>query len=186
MTLFWGVTSLLCACNPASESSQFAVRNSKQEVLATISVGADQVTVDSPQGTFTGIFKKDKRKYYDGANSMRYAVKFSDDGFKLRDHNEELLWKVKLYDDKIKLADNEEMNNAYEIKLKEEGRVKVEKNESLLKELRLNAAAEWFQVNDEYSTQGAGMSLAVAVLLIEELTDVEKFILMAELKAKGK
>ena len=117
---------------------------------------------------------------------MRYAVKFSDDGFKLRDHNEELLWKVKLYDDKIKLADNEEMNNAYEIKLKEEGRVKVERNEGLLKELRLNAAAEWFQVNDEYSTQGAGMSLAVAVLLIEELTDVEKFILMAELKAKGK
>jgi len=117
---------------------------------------------------------------------MQYAVKFSDDGFKLRDHNEELLWKVKLYEDKVKIADNEEMTNAYEIKLKEEGRIKLEKNESLLTELRQNADAEWFQVNEHYRTQGTGLSLAPAILLIEELKEVEKFILMAELKAKGK
>lgn len=180
-----GLMAVISACNPASESAKFSVHDAKREQLAAISVG-EQFSIDTPTLSLTGIFKKEKRKYYDGSNTMQYAVKFSDDGFKLRDHNEELLWKVKLYDDKIKLADNEEMNNAYEIKLREEGKIKLEKSDALVTELRMNSEAEWFQVNEMYTTRGAGLSLAPAVLLIEELKDVEKFILMAELKAKGK
>lgn len=116
---------------------------------------------------------------------MKYAVKFSDDGFKLRDHNEQLLWKVKLYDDKIKVADNEEMTSAYEIKLRDEGKIKLERNESLITELRLNASGEVFTL-ENYQIQGVGISLAPALLLIKDLKEMEKIILMAEIRAKGR
>lgn len=178
--------ALLCACNPVNEQSQFSVHNREDKTLATITVGAEQIVLDMPEGSLTGIFKKEKRKYYDGSNNMRYAVKFSDDGFKLRDYREELLWKVKIYDDKIKLADNEEMNNAYELKLRDAGKVKLERNDQPLTELRMNESAEWFQVNDQLKTRGMGLSLAPALLLIEELEPTEIYILMAELKAKGR
>ncbi len=177
---------LLCACNPANETAQFSIHTNKDKTLATVTVGSEQIVVDMPEGSLTGIFKKEKRKYYDGSNAMRYAVKFSEDGFKLRDFREELLWKVKIYDDKIKLADNEEMNNAYEIKMRDEGKVKLERNDQPLTELRMNEAAEWFQVSDQLKTKGAGLSLAPALLLIKELEPAEQYILMAELKAKGR
>lgn len=116
---------------------------------------------------------------------MEYAVKFSDDGFKLRDHNEELLWKVKLYDDKIKLGNNEEMTGAYEIKIKEGGKIKLERNESLISELRNDENAPNITV-DNFTVEGCGGSLVPAILLIKDLKEFEKYILMAELRAKGK
>ncbi|GCC51646.1 hypothetical protein SanaruYs_18740 [Chryseotalea sanaruensis] len=180
-----GLVAVVSGCNPASESAKFSVHDAKREQLASVSVGGE-VIIDTPELSLTGIFKKEKRKYYDAGNTMQYAVKYSDDGFKLRDYREELLWKVKLYDDKIKIANNEEMSNAYEIKLRDEGKIKLERNDALVTELRMNNEAEWFQVNDAYTTRGAGLSLAPALLLIEELKDMEKFILMAELKAKGR
>ena len=181
-----GMMVLLCACNPVNETAEFSVHSNDGTTLATVKVGSEQIVVDRPEGSLTGIFKKEKRKYYDGSNTMRYAVKFSEDGFKLRDFREELLWKVKIYDDKIKLADNEEMNNAYEIKLREAGKVKLERNDQPLTELRMNDAAEWFQVNEQLKTKGAGLSLVPALLLIKELEPAEQYILMAELKDKGK
>lgn len=116
---------------------------------------------------------------------MEYAVKFSDDGFKLRDHNEELLWKVKLYDDKIKLGNNEEMSGAYEIKLREGGKLKLERYESLISELRTDENAPNITV-DNLTVEGCGGSLAPAILLIKDLKEFEKYILMAELRAIGK
>lgn len=151
--------------------------------LAEVTI-SESISVSSNNKTLTGVFKKEKRKYYASSNQMEYAVKFSDDGFKLRDHNEELLWKVKLYPDKIKLANNEEMSGAYEIKLRE-GKIKLERNESLVSELRTdeNAAS---QVVDNLTVEGCGGSLAPAILLIKELKEFEKYILMAELRATGK
>ena len=116
---------------------------------------------------------------------MEYAVKFSDDGFKLRDHNEQLLWKVKLYDDKIKVGNNEEMNGAYEIKLREGGKIKLERYESLITELRSDENAPALTVGD-FSVEGCSGSLAPAILLIKDLKEFEKYILMAELRAKGR
>ena len=59
--------------------------------------------------------KADKRKYYDGSDAMQYAVKYSEDGFKLRDQQEQLLWKVKISDTGVKVSSNEEMTSAYKI-----------------------------------------------------------------------
>jgi hypothetical protein len=187
MTLCILAAATLYGCSPGSSTttgSSFSVNDTKKNTTTEISI-SDNIVVASSAGTVTGIVKKDKRKYYTSSNEMKYAVKFSDDGFKLRDHNEQLLWKVKLYDDKIKVSDNEEMTNAYEIKLRDEGKLKLEQNESLITEIRLNATDEWVDI-ESYKVKGVGISLAPGLLLIKELTEMEKIILMAEIRAKGR
>ncbi len=178
------------ACTPGDSSitgsSSFVVKDTGNAVLSEVSLGESEVTVSGEEGSLTGIIKKDKRKYYTSANQMKYAVKFSDDGFKLRDSNERLLWKVKWYDDKIKLANNEEMNGAYEIKLREQGKIKLEKNNALVSEIRLSEEENAVTIANKYVVEGCGVSLAPAVMLINELKDYEKFILMAEIRAKGR
>jgi len=174
----------VCKCTPSGNNNRsFQVKDSFGETLAQVTI-SESINVSSNNKTLTGVFKKEKRKYYASSNEMEYAVKFSDDGFKLRDHNEQMLWKVKLYDDKIKLANNEEMSGAYEIKLRE-GKIKLERNESLISELRTNENAASIVV-DNLTVQGCEGSLAPAILLIKELKEFEKYILMAELRAKGK
>jgi hypothetical protein len=177
----------LYACSPGSSttgSGTFSVNNTKTNAVTEISI-SDDVVVSGPTGTLTGIVKKDKRKYYGSSNEMKFAVKFSDDGFKLRDHNEQLLWKVKWYDDKIKVADNEEMTSAFEIKLRDEGKLKLERNESIITEIRLSDTEEWMVI-DGYKIKGVGVSLAPGLLLIKDLDEMEKLILMAEVRAKGR
>lgn len=188
MTLSILTVATLYACSPSSssgtKSSSFSVSDTRKDVTTEVSI-SDNIVVSGPAGTITGIAKKDKRKYYTSSNEMRYAVKFSDDGFKLRDHNEQLLWKVKWYDDKIKISNNEEMNNAYEIKLRDEGKLKLERNESLITEVRLNATDEWLDI-ENYKVRGVGISLAPGLLLIKDLEEMEKIILMAEIRAQGR
>jgi len=149
--------------------------------LADIYTSSDEVSVNLPARTLRGVAKRsDKRKYYDGS-AMVYAVKMDEGGFKLRNENERLLWKVKLYEDKLKIANNEEMHGAYEIKLRDEGRLKLEKNDKELKSIRLSATSEWYEMEGGYSIKGFGVSLAPGILLINDLKDTEKFIIMAEL-----
>jgi len=182
------IALVICGCSPGNFTSDqggtFSVSNTKNNEVTQVTLSGNVVVTNSLE-TLTGILKKEKRKYYSAANEMKYAVKFSDDGFKLRDHNEQLLWKVKWYDDKIKIADNEEMTDAYEIKLRDEGKLKLERNEKLITDLRLNAADEWLTIAS-YQVQGVGISLAPGLLLINDLTDTEKIILMAEVRAKGR
>lgn len=183
------LVAVLFACNPGSTStdaSTFSITDANNALLAEVSISEQEITVSGKEVVLTGIVKKDKRKYYTSSNAMEYAVKFSDDGFKLRDRNEQLLWKIKWYEDKIKIANNEEMGGAYEIKLREEGKVKLEKNDALVTELRLTETEAVARVSDTYSVEGCGVSLAPAILLMPELKEYEKFIIMAEIRAKGR
>jgi len=145
-------------------------------------VGADEISIKDQEGQLTGVAKRsDKRKYYDASNKMAYAVKLDDDGFKLRNANELLIWKVKLYPDKLKIASNEEMTGAFEVKLRDDGKLKLEKNDTEIKSIRLSSDAEWNNVEERYTVHGFGNSLAPGILLISDLKDREKFIIMAEL-----
>lgn len=113
-------------------------------------------------------------------NEMVYAVKMDDDGFKLRDSKEQLLWKIKLYDDKLKVANNEEMTGAYEVKLRD-GKLKLEKNDTEIKSIRVSENADSYPVEDAYTLEGFGMSLAAGIMMIPDLSDREKFVIAAEL-----
>jgi len=183
------VIILLSACtliDSNNSSGQYTIHSSSDAELAAINISSDEIIVRDVDGQLMGVAKRaDKRKYYDASNTMVYAVKFDDDGFKLRDRNEELIWKVKLYEDKLKIADNEEMNNSYEVKLRD-GKLKLERNEREIKSIRLSESTEWYEVEGKYKIQGFGLSLAPGILMISELKEREKYLIMAELAKRGR
>jgi len=150
--------------------------------LAEIKLGGEEITIRTPELNLFGILKEDKRKYYDQNNAHLFSVKYKDDGFKLRDGTESLLWKVKFYEDKIKIANNEEMADAFEIKLKEGNRIKVEEAGEEIFSLRIPSEANApVKIGDEYLVSGLGYSTAAGVLKLEKLTPDERFVIMAEL-----
>jgi hypothetical protein len=185
----WIVIILLSACtviDSSNSSGQYVIRSASDSELATITISSDEITVSDEAGQLMGVAKRsDKRKYYDPSNTMVYAVKYDDDGFKLRDHNEKLIWKVKLYEDKLKLANNEEMSNGYEIKLRD-GKLKLEHNEKEIKSIRLTESTDWYDVEGTYKIKGFGLSLAPGILMINDLSEREKFIIVAELAKRGR
>lgn len=150
--------------------------------LAEIKLLAEEIEITTPDLSLFGIVKEDKRKYYDQNNIHVYSVKYKEEGFKLRDAMETLLWKVKFKEGKIKIADNEEMNDAFEIKLKEDHRIKIEKSGQELFSLKIpiNASTP-VKIGDDYLVSGLGYSTAAGVLMLNDLTLNERFAIMAEL-----
>lgn len=177
---FWVLVALLFACTNQTSSGSYEIQSSTGQSLARITL-SNEIEVDVKGRALRSVTKReDKRKYYDPSNTMVFALKMDDDGFKLRDQNESLLWKVKLYPDKIKISKNEEMNNAYEIKLKEEGRLKLEKNDAEVMQIRLMENAESYPVGD-FTVKGFGASIACGILLIPEIPEQQKWIIIGEL-----
>jgi len=185
----WIAIILLSACtlsNSNEGSGHYTIRSASDAELAAISISADEISVRDADGQLIGVAKRsDKRKYYDPSNTMVYAVKLDEDGFKLRDGNEQLIWKVKLYEDKLKIANNEEMYSSYEVKLRD-GKLKLERNETEIKSIRLSESTDWYDVEGRYKIQGFGQSLAAGILMINDLKEREKFIIMAELAKRGR
>ncbi len=165
----------------ANESSGFYYINDKSNVnLAEINIEAGEIVLSTKQGNLFGELKNDKRKYYSQNNDFKYAVKFKEDGFKLRDQNESLLWKVKLYDDKIKIASNEEMNDALTVRLYDENKIKLKKDDEELAAVRLMASDPFLEVGN-YVVRNFGSSLSLGVLMIEDMPDEHKFLICTEL-----
>jgi len=166
-------------------SSYFYINTLRNEKPANITIDEEKIQLSLQNTALFGKLKGDKRKYYNASNEMQFAVKLSENGFKLRDAQEELLWKVKLYDDKIKLANNEEMENAYEIKLRDD-KLKIEQNNEEIEVFRFNPQAPNVQLNEAYMVRGFGNSIAMGVLLIGVIPEPEKFMLCTEILKRGK
>jgi hypothetical protein len=79
------------------------------------------------------------------------------------------------------------MRSAHEIKLREGGKIKLERNDSHITDYHLSDDKEgWATIEDKFKIQGFGQSLASAILLIQGLKPDEKSIIMAELVAAGR
>jgi len=133
--------------------------------------------------------KGDKRKYAVSNGDIVNEVKYKDDAFKVRTPSGDLLWKIKLYDDKVKISDNEENQNPYEIKMGDSGKAKVKKDDTEIGKIKLKPEDHMIEITSDsksYSVSGDKISLAYGVLLIDEIPDNLKYIIMSELLAKGK
>jgi hypothetical protein len=131
-----------------------------------------------------------KRKYEMEGGAAVAEVKPDDDAFKVRTPDGKLLWKVKLADDKIKISDNEENQNPYELKFKEE-KIKVEENQKPLGEVKFYADRGKVKVSDAsdkdlFESNTTRRSAAYGVLLMSRIPENERYIIMAELLARGK
>ncbi|MEO0555598.1 MAG: hypothetical protein AAF149_20505 [Bacteroidota bacterium] len=171
----------------SSAQKQFYINTITNEKLAEISDEDEQLIVSLGASNLFGELKRtDKRKYVDQNDQLKYTVKYKEDGIKLNDGNEALLWKIKLYDDHIKISDNNEMENSFRIGLSESAKIKVKQNDEEVAALRLRSNDAFIAVKEKYTVHNFGNSLALGVLLIDEIPEAEKFMLCAELLKQGK
>ncbi len=132
--------------------------------------------------------KNGKSKYRDQSNVNRYEVKYSDDGFKLRDSNGNLLWKLKYKADKIKLSNNEEMKNAYDIKQKGE-KIIVTQNDNPVDSLNLGSGSVPAVIKTSNRTlviSGPTRSPAFALLRFSSIPAELQMILITEVLLSGR
>ncbi|MEM7549502.1 MAG: hypothetical protein AAF363_07505 [Bacteroidota bacterium] len=178
------------ANNPAAQVAQkqfYYINTAGNEKLAEITTEGEDLIISLANSNLFGELKRaDKRKYVDQSDQLKYTVKYKEDGFKLNDQNEALLWKIKLYDDHIKVADNNEMENSYRVGLSGTSKIKLKKDDDELAALILKPGDPFVQVKEHYIIRNFGNSLALGILLIDEIPDEEKYIICAELLKKEK
>jgi hypothetical protein len=165
------------------EGSAELVRIELRAGTATIRYGS-RVLVGTPAGG--------KRRYAEqGASGVSFEVKDQGDKLKLKDAQGLLLWKVKLDADKVKFADSEEGEAKLSIKAKDAGELKVKRGEQEIGKVTYDAAARRVKVKDAEGkelarAEASELSALFALMLMDEIPVPQRYILMAELGARGR
>lgn len=185
--------------SPAStiaSGSQVKIKTPDDQLVVEFKLKDDRVTIEMVANGATRVLRgepneKDKRKY-ESENGGRVAeVKPSDDGFKIRTPDGNLLWKVKIAPDKVKVSNNEENNNPFELEWKGRERVKVTLEQNELGEMKFDRDRQKVKVKDAgesevFESNTERPSAAYGVLLLQTIPQPERYIIMAELLARGK
>ena len=156
----------------------------------TISADAQHVDILTGALHLVGDTRGDKRYYHRGKGGGAFVeVKSDADAFKLRAPDGKLLWKIKLGADKIKVSDNEQNTGAWEIKTAHADKAKVvdaagkeagEVKFAAKIKLKDAAGAERFVV------ESGAKSAAYAALLLTNVPEEYRPVIVAELLAKGR
>lgn len=165
------------------------------ERIAEFKLGEDAVKVEfGPEGSVNilkGKLRDDGKRKYEIEGGMVVAEVKGDAGsFKLRGADGALRWKVKLADDKIKISDNEENANPYELKVRE-SKVDVEEDGAEIGKVNFYSDRGKMKVKDaggveRYESNTERYSAAYGVLLMERIPETERFVIIAELLARGR
>ncbi len=166
------------------------VKTSDEKDVVEVKIDANDTKIEYGNKIVRGETKGDKRKYMLEGGSQIAEVKVKDaDGFKVRTNDGKLLWKVKIDADKIKISDNEENQNAFEIKKKDDG-AKIERNETKLGEVKFYKDRQKVKVKDAtdqelFDSNTDKYSVAYGVLGLSEIPEDLRFIIFAELLARN-
>jgi len=158
-------------------------------VVVSIKYDGSKVSISYGSNTITAKTKGNKRKYM-MAGALVAAAKGDGERFKLKNKDGELLWKVKLADNKIKVSNNEDGNDAYVVKSRPAG-FKVKRNDDELGKVNFYGDKKKIKVKgasgDALFKANADKSSALwAVLLMTDIPEAERYIVMAELGARGR
>jgi hypothetical protein len=172
------------------------VKTANDQPVVEFKLRDDRVTIEVSTSGASRILRgetneKDKRKYEWEDGTRVAEVKPNDDGFKVRTPDGKLLWKVKTNPDKVKISNNEENTNPFELEWKGQDRVKVTLGQTELGKMKFYGDRQKVKVKDanerelfESNTNHA--SAAYGVLLLQTIPKTERYIIMAELLARGK
>lgn len=132
-----------------------------------------------------------KRKYTLAGGPVLYEVKPNDEGgFKLRTPEGRLLWKVKVTPEKIKISNNEQNENPFELKVRDGNRVKVvapgDRELGNVRYASGKVEVETAGGKNIFTANAGRPTGAYGVLLLEGIPDRERFILIAEILARGR
>ena len=181
------------ASAPMAESAGVTIRRADGKELMTITEHASGemniafIAADGTKRTLRGSMRESgKRKYSVEGGGVLYEVKPGDDlGFKLRMSDGKLRWKVKVAADKIKISDNEENKNPFELKTREGDRIKVvAPGDRELGNVR-GGDVEDATGAKKFTATGKA-SAGYGVLLLDGIPELERYILVAEIEARGR
>jgi hypothetical protein len=173
----------------SATDARFAVQGADGTDVVTVEASGSSASIRFGDTTVAGKAKSGKRRYETGGKLVA-SVKSGDGKFKLKDEAGKLLWKVKLKPDKIKISDNEEGDNAYSIKPKDGG-FKVKRGDTELGKVKFYAGEGRIKVknaagDEVYRGKADKASAAWAVLLLSDVPEAQRYIIMAELGARGR
>jgi hypothetical protein len=176
----------------APRTDLLRISDEDNTLMATIQVGEEQqVEITFGEAKLLGKVKSsEKKKYSDHTDFTLMEVKTkSPSSFKLNTHEGQLLWKVKLQADKVKISRYEDGSDPYELKKDKEGKIKLIYKEQELGSASPNAQGNKIQMKqgkeEVFSVQSGQNSFAFALMLAAEIPLEEKYVLMAELLARG-
>ncbi|MEM9340370.1 MAG: hypothetical protein AAGA66_16665 [Bacteroidota bacterium] len=168
-------------------NSEFYINTIDNERLASISLTGERSLLTIGTKSYWGTLKTtEKRKYYDANDGLAYVIKYGEASFKLKDENDQLRWKVKLTDEYIKIANNEEMENTYRISRSSKGKIKVKQHDKELAVIPFVPNNHSIEIGKQYHLINFGHSLAIGVMMLEDMPLSERFLLVAELLRLGK
>jgi uncharacterized protein YkuJ len=166
------------------------VKTPDDKDVVEVKIDANNTKIEYGGKVVRGETKGEKRKYTFEGGSQIAEVKTKDaDGFKVRTNDGKLLWKVKIDADKIKISDNEENQNAFEIKKRDDG-AKIERAETKLGEVKFYKDRQKVKVKDAndgelFDSNTDKYSVAFGVLALSEIPEDLRFIIFAELLARN-
>jgi hypothetical protein len=178
------------ATEPAGEWTK--IRTPDDQQVAQLKVEGENTQVEFGSNSLRGEQKESgKRKYQDQSGALISEVKSDADDFKVRTPDGKLLWKVKVNPDKIKISNNEEMTGAFSIESKDTDRAKVYHNEQEIGKVRFNQSRGRVKVENAsdapiYNSNTSRLSAMYGVLLMNDIPEPQRYIIMAELLARGK
>ncbi|TAF67027.1 MAG: hypothetical protein EAZ55_05015 [Cytophagales bacterium] len=171
-----------------TSENTYTIKDKNGATWVQIAINGDDLTVDIPNKIKLKGVKKDaeKTKYSDEKGTVVAEVKYKDESFKLRTPDGKLLWKVKLSGDKIKISNNEENENPYEIKKKDNNNFKIEYQEKELGKTKFsNNVIDIDGIGTDLKVPARQNLFAYGVLLLYDIPETERYILLAELLKKG-
>jgi hypothetical protein len=135
--------------------------------------------------------EKGKRRYEVDGGGLVAEIKADADSIKLRAADGRLLWKIKFVDSKIKISNSEEMANAYVLKPMEADRVKVSRDDIEIGKVNFYRDRGKVKVENpaaaaQYESNTKIFSGAYGVMLMSEIPERERFVIIAELLARGR
>lgn len=165
------------------------VKTPDDQTVVEVKIDADP-KIEFGGRVLRGETKGDKRKYTLEGGGQIAEVKVKDaDGFKVRSNDGKLLWKVKIAADKIKISDNEENENAFEIKKRDDG-AKIERGDTKLGEVKFYKDRGKVKVKDAddkelFDSNTDKYAVAYGVLALTEIPEDLRYIIFAELLARN-
>ena len=183
-------TTIVNLSNNKTYDTKVKIKTPDDKDVVEVKIDANSTKLEYGGKVVRGETKDDKRKYsIEGGNQIA-EVKIKDaDGFKVRTTDGKLLWKIKIAADKIKISDNEENQNAFEIKKKDDG-AKIERGETKLGEVKFYTDRQKVKVKDAadkeiFDSNTDKYSMAYGVLALNEIPEDLRFIILAELLARN-
>ncbi|MGD1843277.1 MAG: hypothetical protein ACFB0B_20645 [Thermonemataceae bacterium] len=159
-----------------------------QEMVKVQVVDPSTVQVSFGGMSLTGEAKGEKRKYKDDTDFTILEIKSKEpQKMKLNTNDGRMLWKLKISGSKIKISNNEEGENPFELKQNDEGKIKVKYQGKELGSVQLSEGKVKIKKAEEeaFTIATDQNSYAFALMVIDEIPAEEKYVLMAELLARG-